>query len=218
MRYSHILFDLDGTLIDTNELILQSFEHTFETFFPGQYTRADILPHMGQPLVTQFGRFAPDRVQEMIDVYREHNIANHDRLVTIFPDVREVLQELKDMGCTMAVVTSKMRRTALMGVQLFGIESFFDAFVTIEDTDKHKPHPEPLLLAMKKIGAQPDQTLMIGDSPYDIEGGKRAGVATCGVAWSLRGEAGLRPYWPDYVIREMKDLLPIIRGTGDERA
>lgn len=213
MKYPFLLFDLDGTLIDTNELILQSFEHTLEHYFPGRFTRNDVLPYMGEPLVTQFGRWAQtEQVPLLVETYRKHNVENHDRLVTLFPHVQDVLTELQEAGCRMAVVTSKMRLTAEMGLRLFGLNRFMETVVTIEDTDKHKPDPAPMRLAMERLGADPAQTLMVGDSPYDIMGGQAAGTATCGVAWSLRGREGLAGYKPDYLIGDMRELLEIARG------
>lgn len=213
MKYPYILFDLDGTIVDTNELILQSFEHTLKEFFPGQYTRADILPHMGKTLVTQMGIWGEQsQVQDMIETYRKFNLEQHDRLVAIFPNVQETLKKLHHMGCKMAIVTSKMRLTADMALKMFDLEPYMSAVITLDDTDKHKPEPEPLLLAMQKIGASPEQTLMVGDSPYDILGGQAAGTATCGVAWSLRGPEGLKDYKPDFIIENITELLEIVRG------
>lgn len=212
MKYTHILFDLDGTLVDTNELILQSFEYTLGQFFPGRYTRHDVLPYMGEPLVKQFSRWAEaEQVPQMVDVYRKHNVEHHDRLVAIFPHVKEVLTELKDSGIKMAVVTNKMRLTADMGLRLFDLDPLIDVLVTIENTTKHKPDPEPLLFAMDKLGAESRKTLMVGDSPYDIMAGKAVGTATCGVAWSLRGREGLLLHKPDYLIDDMNELLEIVR-------
>lgn len=212
MKFTYILFDLDGTLVDTNELILQSFEHALGHYFPGQYTRQDVLPYMGEPLVQQFSRFAePELVMQLVEVYRKHNVENHDLLVTIFPQVKEVLTELKNSGHKLAVVTNKMRLTAEMGLRLFELEPLIDVLVTIEDTVKHKPEPEPLLFALKKLGAVPESALMVGDSPYDIMAGQAAGTATCGVAWSLRGKQGLMEYQPDYLIDNMQELLRIVR-------
>lgn len=213
MNYRYVLFDLDGTLLDTNELILRSFEHALDLHVPGQYTRADVLPHMGEPLVDQMERFVPGRSKELVATYRKFNIEQHDELVTEFPQVKDVLGRLHKAGVKMAIVTSKMRLTAQMGWDLVGIGQYFDAFVTADDTEKHKPHPDPLLLAMKLLGADPAETLMVGDSPYDILGGQAAGVKTAGVAWSLRGEAGLKPHNPDYMIHTMQELEATILGT-----
>lgn len=213
MKYLNLLFDLDGTLVDTNELILQSFEHTLEQFFPSRYTRKDVLPYMGEPLIQQFGRWAePNQVPALVDVYRKHNVENHDRLVTIFPNVQEVLGKLKEAGCQMAVVTNKQRLTAEMGLRMFGLDKLMDVIITIEDTEKHKPDPEPLLIAMKRLQADPEKTLMVGDSPYDILAGKAAKTATCGVSWSVRGREGLLPHQPDYLVENMNELLEIVRG------
>ncbi|WP_018132070.1 pyrophosphatase PpaX [Effusibacillus pohliae] len=213
MKYPYILFDLDGTLVDTNELILQSFEHTLEHYFPGRYSRQDVLPYMGEPLVKQFARWAPpEQVSELVQAYRKYNVENHDRLATIFPNVPEVLAELKAQGCRMAVVTNKMRLTAERGLRLFGLDRYLETVVTVEDTDQHKPHPAPLQIAIERLGGEPAGTLMVGDSPYDILAGQAAGTATCAVAWSLRGCEGLASYKPDYLIDEMRELLEIVRG------
>ncbi|BCJ87930.1 pyrophosphatase PpaX [Effusibacillus dendaii] len=213
MRYPFILFDLDGTLLDTNELILQSFEHTLGTFFPGVFKREDLLPFMGEPMNRQFARWAaPEQIPLLTDEYRKYNLSNHDRLVTIFPNVKETLSDLQKMGCKIALVTSKIRLTTERGLRLFDLERYFETLVTIEDTEKHKPEPEPLLLAMKRLGAHPEQTLMVGDSPYDVQGGKAAGTATCSVGWSLRGKEALSSYQPDHIIDDMTELLKIARG------
>jgi pyrophosphatase PpaX len=219
MRYTSVLFDLDGTLLDTNELIIRSFEYTLEKFYPGRYTRKEILPLMGQPLVQQMVFYAGEdaarletHVQHMIDTYREYNIAMHDQLVTLFPHVAEVLSTLHAEGVRMAVVTSKMRHTAQMGLDRFLLTPLFEAIVTVEDTEKHKPDPEPLLLAMEKLGAHREKTIMVGDSPYDLLGARAAGVAGCGVAWSLRGRDALAEFKPDYIIDDMRELLTIVRG------
>lgn len=212
MRFSYVLFDLDGTLIDTNELILRSFEHALEHHVPGQYTRADVLPHMGEPLWDQMERFVPGQSPELVKTYRKFNIEQHDNYVQAFPHVREVLQRLHGDGVKTAIVTSKMRLTAEMGWKLCGLTPYLDAFVTIEDTAEHKPHPAPVLKAIQLLGADPASTLMVGDSPYDIGAGKAAGVKTAAVKWSLRGEEGLRPHDPDYLVADMLELEAIIRG------
>jgi pyrophosphatase PpaX len=216
MKYRYLLFDLDGTLIDTNELILRSFEHALEVHAPGQYTRADILPHMGEPLWKQMNHFVPGQEEAAVETYRTYNIEQHDALVTAFEHVGDVLRRLKADGCILGVVTSKMRKTARMGVELCGIADVFDAFVTLEDTDKHKPDPEPVLLAMKQLGAVPEETIMVGDSPYDILAGQAANVATAGVAWSLRGAEGLAPFKPDTLVADMLELEAIIRGQNGQ--
>jgi pyrophosphatase PpaX len=212
MRYPYLLFDLDGTLIDTNELILRSFEHAFEIHKPNTYTREDILQHMGRPLREQMELFVPGKADELVETYRAFNIEQHDSLVVPFPSVQDVIRELHEAGCKMAIVTSKMRYTTQKGLDLCQLTPYFEVVVTADDTQKHKPDPEPLRKAMAALGAEPSRTLMVGDSPFDIQAGKAAGVATAGVKWSLRGEEGLMPYEPDYLVADMRELASVILG------
>lgn len=214
MRFRYLLFDLDGTLLDTNELILRSVERALEEFAPGRFSRADILPHMGEPLQVQMARFLPEKIDEVIARYRELYMEQHDLLVTAFPHVKDVLERLARDGYRIAVVTSKIRRTAELGWKLCQLPDCHEAFLTIEDTAKHKPDPEPVLKAIEALGAVPSETVMIGDSPYDILAGRAAGVATVGVKWSLRGEEGLREHQPDFLVADMLELEAIIRGEN----
>lgn len=213
MNYQYILFDLDGTLIDTNDLIITSFLYTLDLYYPGKYTKEDLIPHMGEPLYDQMALFGPDRPDELVDVYREHNERVHDDLVTAFPGVQDTLQQLTNQGVKLAVVTSKLRRTAEMGLRLFDLDRYMDSVVCYQDTEKHKPDPDPLLLAMKELGADPARTLMIGDSQYDILSATNAGVDSAGVAWSWKGADFLRSFSPTYMLNEMKDLLEIVVPT-----
>jgi pyrophosphatase PpaX len=213
MKYTTVLFDLDGTIIDTNELILQSFLYTLNHYFPGKYTKEDVLPYMGQTLFEQMERYGgKELMNELVAHYREHNVRVHDELVTEFPHVAEVIPQLAEMGVQLGVVTTKMSKTALMGLRLFDLERYMQVLVTYESTVEHKPHPAPVLLALEELGADPARTLMVGDSEYDILAGKRAGIATAGVAWSLKGEAYLQQFEPDYILRDMREIVPIVKG------
>jgi pyrophosphatase PpaX len=215
MKYDTILFDLDGTIIDTNHLILQSFIHTLGHYFPGKYSKEDILPHMGQTLFEQMERYGgKERVDELVDHYREHNIRMHDELIAEFPHVAEVIPRLHQSGLSLGVVTTKMRKTAEMGLRLFDLERYMKVVITYEDTTRHKPHPDPVLKALELLGADPAKAIMIGDSEYDIQAGKRAKVATAGVSWSLKGEDYLRQFEPDVMLRDLRELIPIVKGES----
>jgi len=209
-KYPYILFDLDGTLIDTNELILTSFMYALDQFHPGKFSRQQVQDMMGGPLYDMMKKFDSERADELVDIYREHNKEHHDQLVKAFPYVNDVLKSLHDNGYKMALVTTKISSAAHRGLQLFGLDEYIKTTVCLDDTDKHKPDPEPLLLAMEKIGAEPSKTIMVGDNPVDILGGKNAGVASCAVAWSLRGAEYLKKYEPDYILEDMRDLLKIV--------
>ncbi|GAA0360795.1 pyrophosphatase PpaX [Bacillus horti] len=214
MTYTTVLFDLDGTILDTNDLIISSMLHALKQFFPeGQHTREEIIPHMGKTLNDIMAHYAPDKVDELTKVYREYNLSKHDELVQAFPHVKEVLEELKHLGVKMGIVTTKQRLTTEMGLKLCQIDSYFDTVVTLQDVTQPKPHPEPVLKAMSDLGALAPKTLMVGDSRFDIEAAQRAGVDSAGVAWSLKGEKYLQSFSPTYMLHSIKDLLPIVQRT-----
>lgn len=211
MAITTVLFDLDGTIVDTNELIIQSFLHTLEGETELPYTRERIVPHMGYPLLEQLRFFTgKEQVDELAVKYRKFNLDKHDELVAEFPNVREVLAELQRRNIRMGVVTNKMRITTQMGLQLCGLDSYMETLVTIDDVVRGKPDPEAVLRALEQMKVDPGEALMVGDSQYDIIAGRDAGVKTVGVSWSLKGEDHLRAFQPDYIIRDMRDLLEIV--------
>jgi len=213
-KLTTILFDLDGTLINTNELIIQSFLHTLHEYFPGQYSRNDVLPFMGPTLVETFGEIHPDAVDEMVASYRAFNLTNHDALVTEFEGVLETIVALKEKGYKIGIVTSKMFDVVLKGLKLTKLDPYFEVIVALDHVEKAKPDPGPIQLAMEKLQSSPEETLMVGDNHHDIVGGKNAGVRTAGVAWSIKGREYLESFKPDYILTNMKDLLAILEAEG----
>jgi pyrophosphatase PpaX len=212
MNINTILFDLDGTLIDTNELIISSFLHTLNKFYPNKYQREDVLPFMGPPLYETFATIDKERVQELIDTYREYNIANHDLLVKEFDGVFETVQWLKEQGYKMGIVTTKMSNVVMMGLKLTKLDQFFDVIVAIDHVTNPKPHPEPIEKALQQLNAKPEEALMVGDNHHDILAGKNAGTKTAGVAWSAKGREHITKYEPDFILENMSDLREILGG------
>ncbi|WP_409343930.1 pyrophosphatase PpaX [Paenibacillus sp. MBLB4367] len=211
-----ILFDLDGTIVNTNELIIASFLHALEGQTPQPVGREHIVPNMGRPLVEQMRYFSGrEQVDDLVNVYREYNVRRHDELVEEFPYVREVLAGLHASGIRMGVVTSKIRLTTEMGLKLLGLNEYLDTIVTVEDVAEPKPSPEGILRAMGELGAERTSTLMVGDSQYDILAAQNAGVKAAGVAWTLKGEAFLQGYKPDYMLHDMRELLAIAGVKAD---
>lgn len=208
-----ILFDLDGTLLDTNELIMQSFEKLLETHYPGKYTRTEILPFLGPTLAETFNKMDPSKTEAMIQEYREWNMANHDRLVAEFDGVTEVLSTLANHGIRMAIVSTKRNDMVRMGLDLIGITQLFEVIIGLDDVQRPKPDPEPLLLAMDRLNASKEEVLMVGDNFHDIEGGKNAGVRTAAVAWSAKGPEFLSTFNPDYMLTHISDLYEIVGVT-----
>jgi pyrophosphatase PpaX len=209
-----ILFDLDGTLIDTNELIIQSFLHTLQRYYPDQYKREDVLPFMGPTLVETFGSMNPDNIEEMIKTYRTFNISNHDLLVKEFEGVKETVIALKEKGYKIGIVTSKMSDVVMKGLKLTKLDPYFEIIVALDHVEKAKPDPGPILMALEKLDSTPEETIMVGDNHHDIVGGQNAGVRTAAVAWSIKGRDYLATFNPDYMLENMTDLLSILEAEG----
>lgn len=207
MKINTILFDLDGTLINTNDLILASFEHTLEQFYPGQYSKQDIVSFIGEPLEETFQKVDDARVEELITAYRAHNHEHHDLLVKEYDGVFETIQSLHEQGYKLGIVTTKIRFTAEKGLKLTNLDRYFDCVVTIDDVQKAKPDAEPIYKALQTLGTSPESTMMVGDSQYDIMAGKNAGTKTAGVGWTIKGKDFLASYEPDVMLEKMPDLL-----------
>ncbi|MGY4688971.1 pyrophosphatase PpaX [Salibacterium sp. K-3] len=207
MTINTVLFDFDGTLVDTNTLIISSFEHVLESYFPGRYTREDIIGLIGTPLPDNFHSIDPDRAEEMIRMYQQFTLEHHNELLAEYEGVTETIQKLHEQGYHLAVVTTKRRETALMGLETSGLAPYFPTVITLTDVTSAKPDPEPLQRAMETFGSQPHETMMVGDSKYDILAGKNAGTATAGVAWTIKGEENLQFWNPDIMLKKMPDIL-----------
>jgi pyrophosphatase PpaX len=210
MKINTLLFDLDGTLINTNELIIESFLHTLHSYYPDQYKREDVLPFIGPTLYDTFNSINSEKVEEMVKVYRKFNHEQHDVLVKEYETVFETVKTLKEKGFKLGIVTTKIRDTVNMGLTLTKLDQFFDVVVTLDDVENAKPHPEPVLKALEQLGSKPEEAIMVGDNHHDVEAGKNAGTKTAGVAWSIKGRDYINSYNPDYLLETMSDLLPIV--------
>lgn len=211
----YILFDFDGTLVNTNDVILASWQHTYKHYLGHEVPVEHITACFGEPLLVTMEREFPGvDPAESAAVYRQFQVENADRLVTIFPGIKELLVALKEAGYVLGIVTSRTRESALRYMDMFGIASYFDDLVTCDDTTIHKPNPEPLLLALSKLGASADESLMIGDSPFDIKCANNAGVDSVMVEWritcddtSLIDDAKV-----DYWIHQPMELMELLAG------
>lgn len=204
-----ILFDLDGTLIDTIDLILRSFQHATETLLKKKLPDKILLRNVGQPLLTQMKAFSEEMADELTRVYREHNIALHDKLIKSYPKTDEVLKELISRGIKLAVITSKGKELTERGLKILGMRDFFNVVITADDTDKHKPDPEPLLFALDKLKMSPEEAYFVGDSPFDMKAGKAAGIATVAALWGAFDLSELEPEKPDFVLNDIVEVLDL---------
>ena len=180
-----LIFDLDGTLIDTENHILTSFRHATKTVL-GVSPPDEVMRNMiGIPLADQMRKVSPDHVAELLAVYREFNAASCEKLVKEFPSMAETLDKLKEAGYRLAVVTSKQTPSALRDLGLTGLIESFELIQGSDKTERHKPEPEPLLAAAATMGLAPEQCAYIGDSTYDMQAARAANMLAVAALWGM---------------------------------
>ena len=209
-RFATYLFDLDGTLLDSVELILASYRHTALAHRGEAPDDAVWLAGLGTPLRTQLRHLSDDpaEIEAMAETYREHNLANHDRMVRPYDGVVEAVRALA-LRATLGLVTSKLRYGALRGLRVAGLEDAFAVVIGADDVDRHKPDPAPVLAAVERLGADPATTVFVGDSPHDMAAGRAAGVRTAAVLWGPFPREALEPHQPDRWLYTPQDLATL---------
>ncbi|MBN2353580.1 MAG: HAD-IA family hydrolase [Spirochaetales bacterium] len=208
-EYSFYLFDADGTLFDTTEMIVRCFLHTAAVHRLPVPSRAAIIGGTGMPLRTQMESYFGPLTDERFTAYGGTHMAYQNEIykdyLKLCPGVGEALPRLRDAGKRAAVVTSRRLPSLSLYLAETGIAGYFDALVTPEATARHKPEPEPALEALRRLNGQAREALFVGDSPFDMECGRAAGCATAFVSWSDTDAAALK-HAPDFTIGDMTEL------------
>ncbi len=210
-----VLFDFDGTIMDTNNVILMSWQHTFRTLENREEEESVLTATFGEPLEYTLARFFPNvPVEESIEIYRSFQRTNFSDLITLFPGMKELVMKVKALGYKTGLVTSRLKSTAMEGLEKFDLTKYFDVIITPEDTDKHKPDPAPVNIALEKLGSKPENSVMLGDTLFDIQCSHNAGIGAILVSWSLALEGksmeDLGDDAPEYIIYEPEELFNII--------
>ncbi len=211
-EFDAYLFDADGTIIDTRELIYRSFVHMGEAMGVTLPSRPEIEATVGLPVQRQVRDFLgwdkpEEYYAEATRVYSDHMMEIYPDLLAVFPGVVDGLAELTRRGKKLAVVTSRRRHSLDLYLREVGLAAFFPVLVTPDDTERHKPDPDPAFLAMKLLGAEPGSTVFVGDAEFDIRCGNAAGTATAYVEWGGM-EYKKWPVQPDFVAKNFAALLP----------
>lgn len=203
-----VLFDLDGTLIDSIELILASYRYTMAEHGYPEVSDAEWLRGVGTPLRTQLGQWAStqEQLDALVATYRSYNLANHDRMVRAFPLVPDLVRRIRARGMRTGVVTSKNREGTRRGLRLVGIEDAIEVLVCADDVTRAKPDPEPVHRAVELLQADPATTIFVGDSIHDLVSGRGAGVLTGAVLWGPFARHELAPAAPDYWLSTPQEL------------
>ncbi len=207
------LFDFDGTLVDTTEMIHQSMRHaTSSVLGRDDIPRETLLANVGKPLPRQMELIDAEKAELLLEAYRSHHEEHHDALIGEFPGVEEALSRLRSAGIKVAVVTSKRRLSVEMALKNFpGLRNVVDRFVTLEDTTQHKPHPEPLLRGLDLLGGVPkERAAYVGDSPFDVQAAKAAGLTSVAVSWGAFPEDRLREAEPDHLVPDIDAAVDVL--------
>jgi pyrophosphatase PpaX len=211
MRFPTVLFDLDGTLIDSTRLILDSYHHTMRVHRGATFPDSEWIQGLGTPLRVQFRRFSDDadEIERMIATYREWNLAHHDAMVRAFPGAVDAVRRLRAAGAQLGIVTSKNRHGVELGLARGGFDGLFTTIVTSDDLQASKPDPAPVLAAIARLGAEPERTLFAGDSPHDIAAGREAGTRTAACLWGPFARERLEAERPDYYAATLSQLADL---------
>jgi pyrophosphatase PpaX len=208
MRFPVVLFDLDGTVVDSGAIILASMRYATREVLRREYSDEELLQAVGGPgLEAQMAALSPERADELVRVYRAHNAALHDELVAC-AGMEDVLVRLKETGRRLGIVTAKRRETAALAFRHVPVGHLFETIVGGDETEHHKPHPEPLLLAAERMGVAPAETAYVGDSPFDVRAARAAGMHAIAVTWGrMHDRARLEAERPDAVVSTAEELL-----------
>ena len=211
MRFPVVLFDLDGTVIDSGAIILASMRHAAKEVLGAEVPDEELMAAVGGPgLEAQMHALAPDRVEELVTVYRAHNEPLHDELVCC-PGIDDVLVQLRDEGRRLGIVTAKRRTTVELAFAKVPLGHLFETVVGGDETERHKPDPAPLLLALERLGAGPNEAAYVGDAPFDIQAAKAAGLFSVAVAWGgIHARERLEAEEPDAVVDTAEELLAVL--------
>ncbi len=214
-----LLFDLDGTLVDSIELILSSARYAFVDFAGRAPTDEEWRAGIGRPLLTVLREHAGDDAEadRLLVRYREYQMEHHDRLMRAYDGIVVALRAWAVAGHPLAVVTSKSDWLARKALQLVGIDDLFPVLVGCDTSVNHKPHPEPVERALALLGASAADAIFVGDSAHDVESGRAAGVYTVGVTWGAFSRAELESAGADAVLDSVAELSTLVERHESRR-
>lgn len=208
-----VLFDFDGTLVNTNQVIIESWQHIYKHYYGAEKPVDHIVKYFGEPLLPTIEREFPEvSSQEAMALYRRYQEENAERLVHVFPGIYDLLKDLKENQYEMAIVTSRTKSSTEQYLEMLNLKEFFSHMVTCDDTSIHKPNPEPIFCALEKLGKKAETAIMVGDGPFDMKCANNAGLPSVLVGWRITGDNHMIDDWrADFTIEKPEDLKGVLR-------
>ncbi|MBE6020451.1 MAG: HAD-IA family hydrolase [Firmicutes bacterium] len=208
MKIKAVMIDFDGTLANTNGLIIKSHQHTFRTFLGHEGNEKQIKATFGEPLwLTMEKFFGKEYEQEAVNVYRAFQKDRFADLIEVFPGMDKAVKTLRSQGYKVALVTSRLKHSTYSGIERFGLLEDFDVITTLDDITRHKPDPESINVTLEKLGLSPEEAVMIGDSRFDILCAENAGCRSILVDWSVTEEEERIQLNADYIAKNAEDMI-----------
>jgi HAD superfamily hydrolase (TIGR01509 family) len=210
------LFDIDGTLVDTVELIVRALDHTFRKHLGVQISPDELRRTIGLPLHQQVRLF--DHLVDFVPDHRRmeaDEIAyyeSHKHLERVIPEAVDALREAKRAGLRTALVTSKNSLELQTFLPRWNVHQWVDAVVSASDVARPKPAPDPVLVALQRLGALPQEAVFVGDTVYDIQCAREAGVRVIAVGWGAHPVERLRAESPDWLFEQPAQLREFFRS------
>jgi pyrophosphatase PpaX len=208
--FEAVVFDLDGTLVDSVELIALSFQHAIREVMHREASYEEAMQHVGTPLKEQMVRISPERADELVAVYREFNHREHDRMLKLYDGILDLLNRLTKAGVRLGLVTSKSRPTTQMAFDLTGIEAYFDSTVCCDEAPGNKPSAEPILFCLAGLHTAPKDAAYVGDSPADVQAARAAGVTAIAVSWGVFDTRALAAEKPQRLVDTIPELADVL--------
>ncbi len=216
-KITTILFDYDGTLMDTDDIIIDAWQYTYRKMTGEELAVETILKDFGEALRDTMSKFfSGDQLEEAIEIHRVFQTDTYLEKIRMFPGTLELIHELKERGYRVAVVTSRRKPTTVMGLEKFELMDVLDCIVTADETEKHKPDPEPVLFALKSLNCQPEEAIMVGDTVMDMGCGRAAGVKTVLTTWAKAAQYQKMNVSPDFRINAAEELWNVLEALDAE--
>jgi pyrophosphatase PpaX len=210
--YDPILFDLDGTVIDSVALIRESHRYAVREVLGRDLPDERLVANVGRPLIDQMKAFSVEHAEELLRVYRVWNHAHTAELLRAYEGMDRLLQTLRDAQRTLGIITSKSRPTVDLAFDVLPLRHHFSVVIAAEDTDRHKPDPAPIHLALERLAGQREEACYVGDAPFDVRAALAAGVTSIAVTWGFFSRATLEQEGADRIVDSSGELSDVLLG------